>query len=186
VPRAYYFARQYSAALESLEDLNRAEPGIQLTTTWLGRTFCAMGQYADALERLEQLPEAQRTPYHLSTMAAALAGVGRHDEAPKLCGSLRREVEAGNFTTPLVDAHMVMGDVETAMDLLEAAEQARGGHLAWLATEPIYDRVRDHPRYRQVVERMGLLAVRSGEMGKGASARDQGGSTSPNDPRLKP
>jgi tetratricopeptide (TPR) repeat protein len=186
VPRAYYFARQYSTALESLEDLNRAEPGVQLTTTWLGRTLCAMGRYADALGRLEQLPEVHRTPY-LPIMAVALAGLGRRDEALKLCGSIRREVEAGNLMglTFLVNVHLAVGEVEIAMDLLEAGERARGGQLAWVATDPLYDGVHDYPRSRQVVERMGLVGVRSGEMERRASAGDQGRSVSPNDPRLK-
>ena len=187
VPRAYYFARQHSAALESLEDLNRAEPGIQLTTIWLGRTLCAMGRHADALGRLEQLPEPQRTPYHLSMMAAALAGLGRRNEALQLCGSLRREVEAGNLMAinGLVNAYLTVGEVEIAMDLLEAGERARSGQLAWIATDPLYDGVYDHPRSRQVVGRMGLLGVWSGEIGRRANAGDQGGSASPNDPRLK-
>jgi TolB-like protein len=188
VPRAYYFARHYSAALESLEDLNRAEPGIQLTTIWLGRTLCAMGRHADALGRLEQLPEPQRTPYHLSMMAAALAGLGRRNEALQLCGSLRREVQAGNLRAinGLVNAYLAVGEVEIAIDLLEAGERARSGQLAWIATDPLYDGVHDHPRSRQVVERMGLLGVGSGETERMADARDQGGSTSPNDRRLKP
>jgi TolB-like protein len=185
VPRAHYFARQFPAALESLDDLNRVEPGVLLTVIWLGRTLWAMRRYGEALARLEGLPADQRTPCHLSTMAAVLVGLDRYEEGQALCSSLRRKFEAGDLTvlSGLAAAYASMGEQETVMDLLEAGERARCGLLAFMPVDPLYDAVRNHPRYRQMTERMRFGEVASPGNAKRSSGRQPAVAEAP---RLSP
>jgi hypothetical protein len=50
-----------------------------------------------------------------------------------------------------------LGDRAAALTWLERAADARGVGLIFLAAEPMYDSLRGEPRYRRVVERIGLV-----------------------------
>ena len=158
VPRCYYFARKYEAALESLEELWRAEPGRELTAIWLARTLAALGRYGDALERMRLIPEAQRSRYGNSMVALALAGAGRREEALAVWqvpgqGNEAR-VDLGQLGLTSIPMYLCLGDQASALDLLDVWVDARSGGIAFLRAEPLFDGLRGHPRYEAVLARM--------------------------------
>jgi len=50
-----------------------------------------------------------------------------------------------------------MKDVDSAFLWLESAARAREALVCYLAVGPIYDGVRRDPRYREMLQRIGLL-----------------------------
>ncbi len=156
VPRCYYWARQHEAALESLEELWRAEPGRELTAIWFARTLAALGRYGEALDRMSLIPEAQRSAHGSSMVALALAGLGRRDEALALCQPLRRRIEAGvQCALPgLIDTYVRLGDEGAALDLLGLYLETRSGLAAFVRVEVLYDGLHGHPRYEELLAKM--------------------------------
>lgn len=159
VGRCYYFARRYEQAHRALTAILKDEPGHPLTTSWLGRTLCAMGRHAEALEILERLPPPQ-TPYVRSVTGYALAGAGRVKEAGAMCAGLEQDVEEGRCPVAyLAGALEHMGERERALEILERAVGRRNTFLPWLSCEPAYDPLREHPRFQSLLVEIRLAPV---------------------------
>ena len=47
---------------------------------------------------------------------------------------------------------MVVGNTERALDLLEEHAKTGGVHIDWLEADSDWDAVRDHPRYKAILE----------------------------------
>jgi adenylate cyclase len=169
VPRCYYFARDYAAALESLEELWRAEPGREITAIWFSRVLCAMGRYGEALEWMNRIPIDRRSPYGESVLAASLAGLGRPNEALAIAQALQRKVDSGVYgpVPGLTGVYIRLGDQEAALDRLDRDYQSRVGFMPWLGTDPVYDGLRGHPRFEALLARMAFPGLPS----SGATAR---------------
>ena len=157
VGRCYYWARRYEPAQRALAGLLADEPGHPLTTIWLARTLCGLGRQAEAIEALERLPPHQQTPYVGSVMAYALAGAGQLDEARSMCARLERDVEEGRAgAIATIGARGLLGEHDVALDRLETAVHRRDPFLTWVQADPIYDPLRAHPRFREVLVELGL------------------------------
>jgi serine/threonine-protein kinase len=155
VGRCYYWARRYEQAHRALVGLLTDEPGHSLTTIWLARALCGLGRQAEAIEALERLGPNQQTPYVRSIMAYALAGAGRLDDARSMCARLERDVHEGRAgAIATIGARGLLGEHGVALDRLEAAVHRRDPFLAWVKTDPIYDPIRAHPRFREVLSEL--------------------------------
>ena len=131
------------------------EPGHPLSTIWLARTLCALGRQAEAIEALAPL---QPTLYVRSVLAYALAGAGRLEEARAMCAGLERDVHEGRAgAIATIGVRGLLGEHDVALDLLETAVQRRDPFLPWIQSDPIYDPVRAHPRFREVLSELRLV-----------------------------
>ena len=108
--------------------------------------------------RLEELPdEAQLHSY----LGSALAYLGREEEA---ISHGRRGLELSRISgwenlvpylqLQLVRIHIILGESEPALDLLEPLLETPIFFLspAWLRIDPMFDPLRDHPRFQALLE----------------------------------
>jgi serine/threonine-protein kinase len=157
VGRCYYWARRHEQAHRALVGLLTDEPRHPLATIWLARTLCGLSRQTEAVQALERLPSSQQTPYVRSLMAYALAGAGRLDEARSMCARLERDVQEGGAGTIAAVVHGLLGNQAAALHVLDAAVHHRDPYVAWLRSDPIYDPIRDHPRFRELLSELRLV-----------------------------
>lgn len=119
----------------------------------LARVLSIQGRHSDAQAALP--PDSIRFGSYESGIAGyVFARAGQRDKAL----AAARALEA----RPYVPAEGVaaiyagLGDKEAALTRLERAVEARSVGLIFLAAEPMYDTLREEPRYRRIVERVGL------------------------------
>jgi serine/threonine-protein kinase len=65
-----------------------------------------------------------------------------------------------SFVEPLAQLYAAVGDRESALALLESEMEAKG-HVRRLPTEPLFDPLRDDPRFDAMLARMGLICRRA-------------------------
>jgi hypothetical protein len=53
-----------------------------------------------------------------------------------------------------------MGRTDEALGFLEKGYECRDGWLTWLGVEPRFDSLREDPRFRDLLQRIGLPQVR--------------------------
>ena len=138
------------AALRATLEIDATYPVARLQ---LARVLSMQGRHSDAQAALP--PDSIRFGSYESGIAGyVFARAGQRDKAL----AAARALEA----RPYVPAEGVaaiyagLGDKETALTWLERAVEARSVGLIFLAAEPMYDTLREEPRYRRIVERVGL------------------------------
>lgn len=157
---AYYLDGQYQPAQKQLDVLMDRDSGgcphhftldiyLRLEEAIQGQSGFAE-IIADLERRREKFPEDDAHPRSLLGYTYALQG--RRDEAQAVASQLEQE---GHLIAAQI--HMALNDEEKALDLLERAYGQRSFFLMYLIKmAPWLDPLRDHPRFIDLLDRMGL------------------------------
>jgi tetratricopeptide (TPR) repeat protein len=154
----YVYARRYDQARYHLTRAIAMNPTAEESYRVLGLTLAVQEQFDEA-ERV--LREAVSFPaagtYTRVTLAYALARSGRRDYAEALLKELE-ERRLRDYVSPVEFAtlHIGLGNVDKALDWSERALEERRGWMAYLNVHPIVDPLRGDPRFKALVEKMGL------------------------------
>ena len=152
----YVLRRDYEGAERSSRDLAAAAPSYHRAWTGLGRALIQQGRHDGAIEALERGRSlAGDVPNILAALGQAHALAGRRDEARRLLERLR-ELAAGQYvpSTSLALVHLALGETGEALSLLESACERKEMPLRAAKVHPIYDPLRRHPRFQELLRRM--------------------------------
>jgi len=154
----YLFARQNNQALEQVKKTLELEPGFVLWRIYLGYIYDANGMYSEAIAlsekaRLEGLTHQDS----LMIPGIAFAKSGHRREAEEMIAKLR-EINKTEHIDPYYVAmiYAALGDRDQACVELEKAFEERDWNLPRLKVDPFMDPLRDDPRFKDLVKRMGL------------------------------
>lgn len=151
-----FLARRYDEAIVSLKQTLELDPEYSNTYGYLGYTYLAKKMYPEAVKYLEQTlkfdPNGSSNQIYL---AAAYAGSGDRGKARSILDRLQR---SGQYMSPLELAtlYIALGEQEQALASIEKAYATRDLQLQYLATDPSLDAIREEPRFKAVVKRLGL------------------------------
>ena len=155
---AYMYARQSDAALEQAKKTFELDPGHITARIWLENIYQSRGMYRESLPLVEETLKTHPSDlYALQYAAYAYAKTGRSSEAEAILGKFR-ELEK---TEPvdaysLVSIYIALGDKERAFAALEKSFEQRSFYLPYLQVDPFMDPLRDDPRFKSLVKRVGL------------------------------
>jgi TolB-like protein/Flp pilus assembly protein TadD len=154
----YLLARDYDAALGEYRKLLDFDQFFYKAYNAIGRVYCQMGRYDEAIEMLE-------TGRRLCGDAANILGAlgqsyglaGHEDKAKSILNELdamsrRRHTQATCFAL----VHLGLGNKECALQWLERGYGQRDISMAGLGVHPAYDRLRSEPRFKALLEKIGL------------------------------
>jgi serine/threonine-protein kinase len=158
VGRILHFSRRYDEAIEQCRrtltlDANFAPGYFDLVVSCVAAT-----RWEEAREALDNLDALERSDLRRSILATIYYGrTGQIDKAraerrrlEQACGD--REITRG----ALAIADLGIGDLDRALDDLEKAVEAREGTVVYMQCEPVYDPIREHPRFKALLEKVGL------------------------------
>jgi eukaryotic-like serine/threonine-protein kinase len=153
----YFFARRYLDAARELEGIVAVDPDSATMTSLLARTYVALGRFDEGISMLQKNVESQGYTDNVEKLAYALAAAGRRTEARALLA----KISGASMTTyvkpyDLALVQVVLGERETALDLLERAYDVRDGTLLLMKVDPRLDDIRTEPRFGRLLARLGL------------------------------
>ncbi len=154
----YYYARRYDQAIYHLERALALNPTAEETYRVLGLSLAQQGDLAEA-ERV--LREGLELPgggtYSVATLGYVIARAGKRAEAEALLATLD-DTRQKSYVSPaaLASLHLGLGEWDQALDWAERAYEERRGWLVYLNVNSVLDPVRDQPRFRALVRKMGL------------------------------
>ena len=126
----------------------------------LGRVLTAMGRYDEAIA---ESSSANAMFSGLSIVEADIAqaelGAGRVLEARRRIARLEAQAsDASSRVSPnaLAVAYARL-DKDQAFAWLERSFQVKGGGSVWLKVDPRFDRIREEPRFQDLMRRVGLI-----------------------------
>ena len=149
----YYFKRDYGRAFELLRQAN--ELGPALSATWEIGLFIRSGSIKEAFAEIEKAKEARRNdPLLIYSAGMAYAASGKHAEALQSIREL--EAIAGSSLSTahwIAKIYATLNDKENAFSWLERG-LATGALGVFYKDEPVWDPIRDDPRFEELVGKM--------------------------------
>ena len=155
---ALFHARRYDEAIAHYQGLVATEPRDVFTRWFLAWSYSARGRHEEAVAELQRAVElSDRGPALVGALAGVLARAGRASEARALLAEIhevsrRRYVSPGAFIPPLV----ALGEHDQAFEWLERGFQDRINLMIFINSVEALDPLRHDPRFRDLVERIGL------------------------------
>lgn len=155
---AYYYARQYDKAWENTVKSLELDPDFISVFRLRSLVLTEQGKYEEALK--ENARWGELTANALKTKLAEgyiLAASGKHQEALWIAAEIQENEKFGsNDYRSIGLIHTALGDHDTAFHWLELSYQHREESLCSLKVDPKLDRLRDDPRYAELVRKVGL------------------------------
>jgi TolB-like protein/Flp pilus assembly protein TadD len=149
----YYFKRDYGRAFELLRQAN--ELGPALSATWEIGLFIRSGSIKEAFAEIEKAKDARRNDLLLIYSAGmAYAASGKQAEALQSIKEL--EAIAGSSLSTahwIAKIYATLNDKENAFSWLERG-LATGALGVFYKDEPVWDPIRDDPRFEELVGKM--------------------------------
>jgi TolB-like protein/Tfp pilus assembly protein PilF len=158
VGRILHFAHQYDEAIDQClrtVQLNPQFPGAYFD---VGISYTAKGMYSEAIAASKKLRELSGDPKRgLMELAWVYGHMGDRGRAMECLEELKKLSKTEDLPRlPLAVVYIGLGEVEKAFELIEEGYGARDTNLLYLQCEPVFDPIREDPRFQDVLHRMNL------------------------------
>jgi len=153
-----FYARRYDEAIRELRSALAIRPDDALALWYVGFALIAKGQPEQAIPVLEKAVSiSDRSPGVIGVLVRAYAQAGRRPDALRLLAELKRRRQAGYIpAAAFVNAYLGLGEHDEAFAWLEPAYKEQSNILQFLKVHPYFDPLRDDPRFKDLLHRVGL------------------------------
>jgi tetratricopeptide (TPR) repeat protein len=159
--RSYYNARRYQDAIAQARSALEIDSTFSRAHFWVGMASEQLARPDDAIREFEvTISFGGPASIYLAALGHAYGVAGQRDKALAVLADLQtwaksRYVSALDIAT----VYLGLGDTDASFAWLERAFHTRASALVYLAVDPRYDAVREDPRFRDLVRRIGLPEV---------------------------
>lgn len=149
------YSRQYDRAIEKCRSVLEMDPA---RVGCLARAYAAAGRYAEAAAIYEPLRGTGANQASVWSQLAYLYGrSGKPADARHALEELKRYYKPERSDPSVfVDAYIGLGDKDRAFEWLEKAYSQHSNVITMLKVDPIYDPLRDDPRFTNLMRRAGF------------------------------
>jgi TolB-like protein/DNA-binding winged helix-turn-helix (wHTH) protein/Tfp pilus assembly protein PilF len=153
-----YLSRDYDRAVAQVRGVLEMEPNFLQAHYILVFSLVQKGLFADALADVEKWRGSDETPWSLMMQAYVHGRAGQHVQARRAVEKLEQlQRHRPLDPAPLLLAHIGLGNKEAAFTWLDQAYSEHSTALPSLKVNPIYDPLRDDPRFQGLMRRIGLV-----------------------------
>lgn len=160
---AYYFSRDYDRAIAICRQALALDPNFPNAHADLGRALLLKGTTGEAVRTLESAVRLDAGPVNgQGRLGYAYAAAGRPAEARRILQHLMAPA-AGRSVSPLAVAlvHLGLGRKDEALLWLSRAVDEHATYVASIQVDPLFDPLRQDPRFKELLARMNLTPQES-------------------------
>jgi tetratricopeptide (TPR) repeat protein len=139
-----YFVSRLEEAVDELKHAIELDPNIHVSHLFLGRIYWQEGMFEESIDSFRRAVAASKGDAPIQGEALRLLDEKQSNPSGKYSSS---------YFLALI--HLALGDDQKTLDLLEAAYRERATQLMWLNVEPRFQRLREYPRFRDLLRRIG-------------------------------
>jgi TolB-like protein/Flp pilus assembly protein TadD len=154
-----YCARRYDQAIEQLWQALELDPDNTVAHYYLGRTLVQMGMWDEAITQYQKaLSLFGKSIEVLAHLGHIYAISGKKGTARKILAELE-ELSKRDYVPHAYKAVIYIGlnEKDQAFECLERASQEQDQNLDALGVDPLFDSLREDPRYTLLLQRIGLV-----------------------------
>lgn len=158
--KMFYMLRQYDRAIDQLNKTLELEPAFPAAHDWLGYIYEKMGKEQEAVAEWQKV----MTLTGASERAALLNRTFKSSGFPAVVRLLAQQrlqeltesTKRGEYVAAIeyVTVYTRMGDKEKALQWLDKATQERNRFAFEFKINPLYDSLRDDPRFQEFADRV--------------------------------
>lgn len=154
-----YYAGRHTDAAERLTATLELEPNFWIALLSRAKVYLQQGKYSDAIAELTKARNfSGGSTQPLSMLGYTSALMGNRTQALEIIDELKT-LSCQRYVPPYNLALVYNGlhDDNSAFDWLERGYEAHDVLLAaFIKAEPLWDRLRDHPRFKSLLQRLNL------------------------------
>lgn len=153
-----FISHRYPEAIRELRSALAIDPNDTSALWGVGYALTANGQPEEAIPLMEKgLSLSDRSPGIMGVLIRAYAHAGRRADALSLLAELKRRQTSGYIpTAAFVNGYLGVGETNEAFAALEKACEEHSQIVLWLKVHPHFDPIRNDPRFRVLLHRVGL------------------------------
>ena len=154
----YYLMGKHDLAINHLEKTLELEPDYMPTHFVLGCTYIQKGELQKAIEEFQFIYRLDEEAYMaLGYMGHAYALAGQRAEAENLLNILQ-DISLRKYVSPysMVVIRLGLGQKEQVLDILDQLYEERNDWLVWLNVSPELQVLRDEPRFKALLKKIGF------------------------------
>jgi TolB-like protein/tetratricopeptide (TPR) repeat protein len=151
------YAHRYDDAIDHLRETLRTAPDDWTALSTLRSVYHQKGMYEEALEIWKRSYDARNDQESEDALVRGYEE-GGYSGALSSVAELLIERSRTTFVTPwqIGTLYTRAGKKDKALEWLEKAFEARDGNLIYLSVDPIFDYLRDEPRFQDMIRKMNL------------------------------
>ncbi len=160
VARMFYFNREYDRAIEQYRGALEMDPAFSSAHLWLAQVYQQKRSFDEAMEPMNTGANlAGDSAYALARLGYGYAVSGNQAEARVVLGRLQSS-SSERYVSPydVAIVHLGLDERDEAIDWLRKALEERSPWMGYLGVEPQMDVLRPDPRFREMLQRVGLPA----------------------------
>lgn len=154
----YHRAGRHPEAIAEYERALRLDPTYLQAHMRKADAYIELRRFDDAIAAAEAVVQlSQRNPVDVLLLERTKLLAGRPNDFDRHLSAIVAGASA-TYASPamIANALFAAGRTDEGFQWLERAYQERANNIAYLAVEPHYHRVRDDPRFQQMLRRIGL------------------------------
>lgn len=153
----FYYKRDYERAIRRFQTTLEMDPQFPLARYYLGAALVHSGHPEKAIAQLEKVKTSEFTQQTAALLGFSYAVAGKVDHARSLLNELNT-LARKRYVSPYLEAivHAGLGETEMALAQLEKSYREKACWMVFLNIDPFLDSLRDEPRFRALVRRMGF------------------------------
>src|SRR6266487_3723831 len=150
-----YHARRYDDAIVQIKKTLQLDPAATLGRHLLGCCLLWKGDTAGAIAEFQRSKIVVTGAWYQGLLGYAYANSGNRPKAEQILRELEEMAKRQYVsTTAFADIHLGLGEKEKALDWLEKSYQDQESACWYLKVDPIYDSVRNEPRFQALVQKV--------------------------------
>jgi tetratricopeptide (TPR) repeat protein len=148
---APFFARDYTKAAEILSALLANVPQFFPALFNLGRAYVQLKKYPEAIAAFEKALKFSGNREGQTALGHALALSGNREKARAILNMLVNDNSGRYLASPMIARiYLGLGETEHAIEWLRKGLQERSYWMAFLKMDPVWDPLREDPRFREL------------------------------------
>jgi len=153
----FYLKRDYDQLMEQAKGAVELAPNYWLGHLQLGLAYEKKGDFARALQELEEARRMDDNSAILEMLAGTYAAAGRPDEARRITEEMvERSTKRYICAYEVATTYAGLKDRESAFLWLRKSLDERADCSPWIAADPKLDPLRTDPRFQDLLRRLGL------------------------------
>jgi len=154
----YIYKRDFDSALDYFKILADSELNLPILHLCLMEAYAQKKMYAEAIAEGEKMMELGAPAVaSIGVMGFYYALTGKKNKAHSILAELRERSDKGYVSSMWVGTvYHGLGETDKAFEWFEKAYDERDGNLIYITIAPPFDSIRPHPRFKQLMKKMGL------------------------------